>query len=249
MMHMGARVFFLAVALLSLDTRASAQKVEFDVVSVKPNKSNSDESGTSGHKGLWRATNVTVKNLIQNAYQVLPDQIVGAPAWIDSDRFDIEGKYEEDPATSPAESAKRHKLRLQALLAGRFQFQIHRETKEWPSYILVVGKKGPKLTPSEANYSLRGGPGRLQCKAVTMDSLAGNLALRLRRPVVNQTGLAGKFDFTLDFEPEGTAISGAEATKPSLFTAVQDQLGLKLEPAKTPVELLVVDHVERPSAN
>jgi uncharacterized protein (TIGR03435 family) len=165
----------LAIAFLCPEYQLIAQQaaaVEFEVVSVKPNKSNYDGMSIDGNKGMWRATNITPKSLIINAYEILPDQIVGAPAWIDSAHFDIEGKYQEDPAMSRAESARQHRLRLQALLSDRFQIQIHRETKESQAYILVVGKKGHKLTPSEPKSTMSARPGHMECKGMTTDSLA-----------------------------------------------------------------------------
>jgi uncharacterized protein (TIGR03435 family) len=242
----------LAIAFLCPEYQLIAQQaaaVEFEVVSVKPNKSNYDGMSIDGNKGMWRATNITPKSLIINAYEILPDQIVGAPAWIDSAHFDIEGKYQEDPAMSRAESARQHRLRLQALLADRFQIQIHRETKESQAYILVVGKKGHKLTPSEPKSTMSARPGHMECKGMTTDSLARNLASRLRHPVANQTGLEGTFDFTLDYDADQTGSGATDPPKPSIFTAVQEQLGLKLESTKAPVEMLIIDRIERPVAN
>jgi uncharacterized protein (TIGR03435 family) len=240
------------MAFLCFEYRLVAQQpasVEFEVVSVKPNKSTYDGMRIDGDNGMWRATNITPKSLIINAYEILPDQIVGAPAWIDSEHFDIEGKYQEDPAISRAESSRRHRLRLQALLADRFQIQIHRETKESQAYILVVGKKGHKLTPSAPKGSMTGRPGHIECKGMTTDSLARNFASRLRRPVANQTGLEGTFDFTLDYDADQAGSGATDPPKPSIFTAVQEQLGLKLESTKAPVEMLIIDRIERPVAN
>ena len=262
MTYMKVHRTLLSCAILAIGFRLGAQQaavVEFEVASIKPNKSNTNSSGIHHSHGLWRANNNTVKSLIINAFEVLPEQIAGAPPWIDSDRFDIEAKYEENSSASNADNSKQTQLRLQALLSDRFKLQIHRETKEWQSYVLVAGKKGPKLAPTEKKEgsSMNSNNGHMECKGVTIENLARNLAFRLGRPVVNETALEGRFDFTLDFEPEGPArigekdnpIAGVDARKPSLFTAVQDQLGLKLESRKAPVEMLVVDRIERPSDN
>jgi len=252
----------LALSMLALRAGAqqTVQSAEFDVASIKPNKSNSTRSGVNHNGGLWRAENNTVKSLIISAYEVLPEQIVGAPSWVDADRFDIEAKYEKDPALSSKQDDQLTHLRIRALLENRFQIKIHREPKEWQAYVLVPGKKGPKLTPTERKdngSSSRQNNGHWECEGVNMDTFARSIAFRLGRPVANETGLDGRFDFTLDFEPEGQVrlgdkdnpISGVEAKGPSLFSAIQDQLGLKLESRKVPVDMLVVDRIERPSEN
>jgi uncharacterized protein (TIGR03435 family) len=249
--HMGSKVALFAAAVLSIDAQLSSQApkpaIEFEVASVKPNKSGDGGMNINTSKGMWRASNISVEWLKVNTYEILPQQIVGAPGWTGSERFDIEGKFDPDESIPGPERSRQYQLRLQALLSTRFQLQMHRETKEWQSYVLVAGKRGPKLKPSEGDGgSMRSTNGHMECQGTTMENLAGNLALRLGRPVVDQTGLAGKFDFTLDYEEEGQATEGYA---PSLVTAVQDQLGLKLESKSAPVEMLVVDHVERPSGN
>ena len=229
--------------------------VEFDVVSIKPNKSGDNHSGTHDGHGTWRATNTTVKSILIRAFGVLPEQIVGAPAWVDSDAFDIEAKAEYD--SSDSETMNR---RLQAMLASRFQLQIHRETRQLQTYALLVGKKGAKqMTPAvnKDGTSTNTNNGHMEAKGITMEGLAQRLAFWLGRVTVNETGLEGRFDLTLDFEPErsakitaaNTPIAGVDSSKPTLMTAVQDQLGLKLESRKAPVEMLVVDRISRPSDN
>ena len=256
--------YSILIVSLTFASQAGAQPppapVEFEVASVKPNKSNSTSSGINTSKGLWRATNITVKNLLINAFEILPEQVVSAPSWIDSDRFDMEGKFEEDPALSRTKNSDLHRQRLQALLKERFHLATHRETKEWQAYALVVAKKGAKLTPTERKdegSSSRQNNGHWECKGVTMENFARNLAFRMARPVVDETALAGRFDFTLDFESDGPVrmgdkdnpISGVDTKGPSIFAALQDQLGLKLESRKAPVQLLVVDRIERPGEN
>ena len=248
----------LAAAAFSLAAQQHTV-FEFDVAAIKHNKMGGKRSGFDSTPGLWKADNVTVKSVIMNAYEVLTDQISGAPSWLDSERFDIEAKFEQDPGTSKQDESKEARLRLQALLASRFQFQMHRETREWQAYVLVKGKKGPKLTPTKRSEgsSMHSNNGHLECNGVSMENLARGLAGRLGRPVVNETGLEGRFDFTLDFEPDAPVraadkdnlAGGVDANRPSMFTALQDQLGLKLESRKANVEFLVVDRVERPSGN
>ena len=249
--------------LLSLGGNAQpSSSAEFDVASIKLNKTGSNSSRISSNHGVWKATNITVKALLLNAYEILPEQIVGAPAWIDLETYDVEARAELDPAVklSQAEESSQFRLRLQALLASRFQFTMHRETKEWQTYALVVGKKGQKLTPAEkreGGNSMRVSNGHMEATGLTMDSLARSLSGWLGRPTINETAIEGKFDLTLDFEPDRPArtgdkdnpIAGVDVSKPSLFTAVQDQLGLKLESRRALVELLVVDRIERPNKN
>lgn len=241
----------LAIAALAIPTvRVGAQQsapAEFDVASIKPNKSGEGGMSINTTKGLWRATNITPEWLIINSYDVLPEQIISAPQWIHNERFDIEGHYDPEQTIPGFEKSDLYKARLQALLATRFQFQLHRETKDWQSYILIAGKNGPKLKASQdGGSSMRSSNGHLECKGMTMENLASNLAFHLGRPVVDQTGLAGRFDFTLDYEEEGQQ---PETHAPSLFAALQDQLGLKLDAKKAPVKMLVVDRIEQPSAN
>lgn len=139
----------------------------------------------------------------------------------------------------------------------RFQLEVHRETRTIPSYLLVIGRSGPKLKLSEAGgeSAVRGGhTGHLKFRSEGIDVLVSVLWSHLERPVFDQTALQGEYDFDLDFdaernEPASSSSSSAAGTLPTIFAAVQEQLGLKLEAKKVPVDLLVVDHVERPSAN
>ncbi len=190
------------------------------------------------------ATNVTLLILLRWAYNVAQFQIVGEPGWASTDTYDI---------SAAPETAATHDEALgmiQTLLADRFHLVLHRETKEVPILALVIGKGGPKLAKSndadEMHTSMRGAPHGATGHA-TMAHLARYLTNQLGRPVVDRTSLAGLFDFTLEFAPEG---NGADAIPgPSIFTALQEQLGLKLDPAKGPVEILVIDHAEKPSEN
>jgi uncharacterized protein (TIGR03435 family) len=252
--------YWCALVLLALSMRAQQPKtVEFEVAAIKPNLQGGKRSGIDNTQGFWKADNVTVRFLITYAYQVLPDQISGAPAWLDADRYDIEARYEQDAALSGKQDAEQTRMRLQALLASRFQFEMHRQSKEWQAYVLVAGKKGAKLTPTERKEgsSMHSNNGHLEAQGVSMEDFARGLAARLTRPVINETGLEGRFDFKLDYDPEVAArmgekenpSPGADVQSPSLFTALQDQLGLKLESKKVPVEFLVIERVERPSGN
>lgn len=191
----------------------------------------------------------TLKSLLVMAYGVRSDQISDGPGWIGSDRFDINAKAEGSVDHIPE-----HQLHamLQALLEERFQLKVHYKSQRGTVYALVVGKNGPKFQASSEvrkSMSARWGAGRSQftLKKATMEALAGRLISAVGNPVVDKTDLKGEYDFTVEWTPEGAPPS--DSNLPSIFTAVQEQLGLRLEAQKGDVEFLVIDHVERPSAN
>jgi uncharacterized protein (TIGR03435 family) len=151
-------------------------------------------------------------------------------------------------------------LRIQALLADRFQLQLHRETKELPLYALVVDKNGPKLQePANGRKEMdfETGRGQLKARNIPMPYLTRYLSRGLGRVVVDKTGLGGKYDFALTWDPEEIRVSAppvdvpppSDSNAPSIFTALEEQLGLKLESRRGPVDVLVIEHVERPSEN
>jgi uncharacterized protein (TIGR03435 family) len=205
------------------------------------------------------------------------DQIPGAPNWANSDRFDIEAKVDDDAANDFHKVSLNQRgltldLMLQSLLASRFNLVVHKETKEGSVFALTVARKGPKLkpgTPIDLSLSgittgtIRMTGGTLIAQDVSMERLVYVLTLQMDRPIIDKTELKGRYDFTLEWAPDqgatpvfatlGESQQGntppPDATGPPLFTALQQQLGLKLEPTKGPVEVLVIDHVERPSAN
>jgi len=227
-------------ALLAQDTAP----LTFDVASVKPNRSgeNSTHIGHSG--GTLTVTNATLKYCILRAYGVADAQVSG-PSWLDTERYDIVAKAAADAAND------RHALRLRALLAERFKLAVHRETKEAPVYALVVAKNGPKIKKEESGDAgdgdLESGRGHVTAKAVAMTHLATFLAgprAALGRVVINQTGLNGAYSFTLEWTPEGADSRGMDSPPP-ILTALQEQLGLKVETRKAPVEILFIDHVEK----
>jgi bla regulator protein blaR1 len=230
---------------------------KFEVASIKP----SDPS-VNGFRiqtapgGRFIATGVTVKFLIQQAYGVREFQIVGAPGWIDTARFDLNAKSDEETATQRDAMP----LRMRALLAERFNLQFSRETREMQVYALVVAKGGPKLKETEVgpeNGSMSIGRGRMIVKGAGTAAIAVQLSQSLGRIVHDKTGLTGKYDFKLEWTPEGQPIgpkdgdtpSSIDSSGPTLFTALQEQLGLKLESTKGPVEVLVIERVEKPTEN
>ena len=195
-------------------------------------------------------SNVTLRFCITRAYRITDPQVFG-PAWIDSDRYDIVAKV--PPGTPESQIPEM----LRALLAERFKLVAHREQKELPAYALVVGKHGPKLTkvePGESDGDMSSSEGSVSGQAVTMARLAGFLAtprMDLGLPVVDQTGLDGAFSFTLKWTPERRLTAKPENkgldvdAPPPIFTALQEQLGLKLEKRKASLEVLIVDRAER----
>jgi uncharacterized protein (TIGR03435 family) len=233
----------------------------FEVATIKPSDPNRPGRRLFSIRNTEVATvYTTVNDLIVFAYGVHVRQISGAPAWAESDRFDITGKPEGGGRPNP----NQFKTMLQKLLGDRFQLAFHRDKKQLTVYALTVGKNGPKLTRSEAaspTPDLPFRPGNLPASNATMEEFAGFMQAHLDRPVVDQTGLKGRFDFQLQWTPDETQSDslrgpgpppkppeGAE-TQPDLFTAMQQQLGLKLKSTKAQVDVLVIDKVEKPSEN
>lgn len=198
-------------------------------------------------------SSVNLRKVVLNAYGIPDDReyaLIG-PDWLGTERFDIDATYSPDtPAPKLIEM-------LQNMLKERFQLALHRETRQLPMYSLVVAKGGLKIhAVDESGERGRtvGGPGRLEANKITMQKFADLIARQAGLPVTNATGLQGVFDFTLEWSPSaGMRIdSGAPSTSEgaSIFTAIQEQLGLKLESGKGPVEVLVIDKIEKvPTAN
>jgi uncharacterized protein (TIGR03435 family) len=257
-------VFAIWIAHGATAARGQAQGASpaFDVASVKQNKLSTDGRShiySSSTSGNFRTVNVSMKALLQAAYGLPETQIFGLPSGVGSAMFDIEAKVDSafDEKMKSLNEEERRALKeqlLQALLADRFRLACHRETRELPVYALVVAKGGSKLVTSKGNGLTIGGYyGKLVAQGITVDGFARELAKRVGRVVVDKTGIAGRFDVTLQWTPdEGPAmLNGAPIPDPppSIYTAIQEQLGLKLEPQKGPVEVLVVDHVEMPTEN
>jgi uncharacterized protein (TIGR03435 family) len=202
---------------------------------------------------------VSLKGLLQFAYGLPETQVLGVNGAITDKKFDIEAKVDDAAEASIHKlSVDEGKLRKQEmvreLLAERFKLACHMETRELPVYALVVAKGGPKLRPTKSNGLLIGGSyGKLTAEGLTVDGLARELAKTVGRVVVDKTEVKGKFDVTLQWTPdEGPArLNGVPISDPppAIFTAIQEQLGLKLEPQKGPVQVVVVDHVEMPTEN
>jgi uncharacterized protein (TIGR03435 family) len=256
------RLFGIALVVTTMVGSARSQDrndnaPSFDAASIRPSKpmGPGDRIGLSLMPGgRLSITNFTLKQLITFAFDLKRPQVLGGPGWIDADRFDIEAKPET------AADIRQGRRIVQTLLAERFKLTFHRETREMPVYALVVARNGPKLVetkPGGAAPLFRVGPGTVDAQGgATLAQLASVLAGIAGRTVVDKTGISGIYDLKLEWTPSETDslpdlpidLRGPDGG-PSIFTAVQEQLGLKLESQKGPVEILVVDRAERPSEN
>jgi uncharacterized protein (TIGR03435 family) len=272
-----------SVALGGVSTPAMTTDVkipEFDVVSVKPNKSDNNGMRIMFNPDGYSATNVSPKLLIQVAYGIREDLISGGPSWAESARYNFDAKVAgPDVDALKKLNPEQRRSMLQPALADRFKLKVHSETKQLPVFELVIAKSGSKLkeaTP-DATYAngikgpdgvgragmMRMGRGQLTGQGVSIATLVNLLSQQLHQTVIDKTGLTGKYDLELTWTPDqgsepmfkGTdgspqrADAAQDASGPSVFTAIQEQLGLKLQSTKGPVETLVIDHIEMPSEN
>lgn len=235
----------------------------FEVATIKPN-----DSGATSMQGLtvngrnFRTRASSLEDLIAFSYEVQAKQIVGGPSWMSSDRYDIDAVPDVDGAPNPEQV----RSMIRKLLADRFQLKFHKDSRELSAFVLTVDKGAARLTHTQLDGPLPGigmrpatGGLILMVRNATIPDFTGFLqSLVLDRPVVDHTALQGKFDFTLTFLPDETQFNGhppvskvADGVEPapSLFEALQQQLGLNLSPEKTAVEVIAIDHVEKPSAN
>jgi uncharacterized protein (TIGR03435 family) len=250
-MHAGrfAAAVLAPVLVASLSPSQAQDQIKFEVASVKPNTSGSQAfTINSGAGGRFSVRNFTVWNLIRTAYNLRDLQISGGPGWIKTEGFDIEAR--------PASPVSRDKMEemLRMLLAERFQLKVHTESRNLPAFALIVSDKGSKLQPATGVS----GPrtirlGQLVESRMSTAQLAQILEFDLDKPVIDRTGLTGDFSIHLEWtrEQERTAAGDipVDQSRPSIFTALQEQLGLKLESVKAPVDVLMIDRVELPSAN
>jgi uncharacterized protein (TIGR03435 family) len=258
----------LPTAVLSESKDADVKLPEFDVASVKENKNDSHIMRWMYTADGIRITNLSLSNLIADAYNIRQYLISGGPSWVNSAGFDLDAKVDAtDVETYKKLSPAQHRLMLQKLLADRFHLAAHIETKTLPVYDLVVAGSGSRLKasapdpppPADANPSdppkpkgmIRMGAGRLELQDMPLGAFIEQLGYAVNRTVINKTGLTGKYDLSLKWTPDDQepADSSPDNQAPHLFTALQEQLGLKLEPSKGPVDTLVIDHVEMPTEN
>ena len=219
----------------------------FDVASIRRNTGVSPNTQINISGGRLTVTNGSVTTLIRNAYGILGFQLAGEPDWLNKEMYDVVATTGDTAKIEP----EQFKALLQSLLADRFRLKVHWETREVPVYALMPGKNGPKLKEStevqEPGLNTRKGPGNVRMTGTRepVSILIGNVGNQLGRIVVDKTGLTGLYDWVLEWSPD----LAVDSTLPSLFTALQEQLGLRLEAQKGPMETLVIDRVERPSEN
>jgi uncharacterized protein (TIGR03435 family) len=262
---------------------AQPASLSFEVASIKPAAPAGAGRVPMGIQlmpgGGFRANNVTLHMLLTLAYDVRDFQIVGGPSWLNAQMYDIQAGSGGSADTPAGPEAMRNmtdeqrktfqeqmRERLRALLADRFQLVVHRETKDQPVYTLQVAKGGPKFQEAKPGGPTAGrmrmGRGELNGEGVGMDFMVQVLSNQVRRPVVDKTGLPGKYDIHLTWTPDGpSGFLGGELPAgvepppppdpngPTIFTALQEQLGLKLESDKGPVDMIVIDRVEKASEN
>jgi len=253
----GALVLFASAATMRAQSPDS-ERPRFDVASVKPNKSSEGVIRFAVQPGgRMVLTDIPVKQLIRAAYTLQLYQIVDAPSWTESERFDITGVTErelrEDNVTwSPGGKYALMQLMMQSLLADRFNFRAHFEERQGQVYALMLDDKqraAKGLAPAKpcgADCAMQIASGTLRAPNVELPLLAELLSQLTGRPVTDATGLAGAFEINLRWTPESQE---ATADAPSLFTALPEQLGLRLDARRGPIRMLVIDSVERPSAD
>ena len=257
---------FLSLALLLASSVAAAQGPSgpaFEVASVRENKSGLNAgSSTSRPGGSYNATNMTLRGLLWVAYGLPTQRVIGGPNWIDSTRFDIAAKAAGDL------NSEQFGVMLRSLLRDRFKLVVREEKRDLPVYALVVvrrdGVLGPRMRPNPLDCSdpvalkkarteaaptsirpceLRFTPSRMQLGVVKIAAMIDNLSEVAGRPVVDRTGLNGTYDIDLQWAPT------PDADGVSIFTAVQEQLGLRLEPSTAPLDVVVIESAERPTEN
>jgi uncharacterized protein (TIGR03435 family) len=255
--------FFILSGALGMAISAPISHPEFEAASIKP--SGACDGGGAPQPGRLRLRCITVAALIQMAHGYFANgvsytpkllRISGTPTWANSDRYDIEATAQGNPSQALMRGPM-----LQALLEDRFGLSFHRETKEGAVYALSVAKGGVRMprteedscTPSCGTETRKrnGQTLTVSVHGISLAGLSDGLLTELAgRPVIDKTGVSGLFDLHLEFTPDDKDSSGTDgAAAPSIFTALQEQLGLRLEPARGPVELFVIDHVERPGEN
>jgi uncharacterized protein (TIGR03435 family) len=240
---------------------AADAKLEFEVATIKPSVPDRQGKGFRVNGRQFTTLNTTLTDLITFAYGVHAKQVTNGPAWMETEKYDLAAQ----PGGDGQPNDKQWKGMVQKLLADRFKLAFHRDKKELGVYAITVGKGGPKLTKSEGNPSgLPGlffrGLGNLPATNATIADFAGVMqGAVLDRPVIDQTGITGRYDFTLIWTPDEFQFGGMgakvpppannAAAPPDLFTAIQEQLGLKLESTKAPAEVFVVDSAAKPTDN
>jgi uncharacterized protein (TIGR03435 family) len=246
-------VVVLAIAAMA----ASSQTPSFEAATIKPNRSDDKGIGNRFGPELFSYTNVTLRSFISNIYSLKDYELVGTPNWANTEKWDIVARTD-----GPADMRQKFEM-AKTLLAERFQLKFHWETRELPTYTLIVLKGGPKFQQPKGDEpsGLRIADGLMVGHKEDISTFARLLSGHLNIPVVDRAGLSGVYDFELKWSPapnEGNFTPNAngagppeiiDPAGPTIFTALQEQLGLKLESSKGPVQVLVVDSVQHPSEN
>ena len=228
----------------------------FSASSIKRSEPGNPNGSTFEYRtgGALRVVSGTLLGLIESAYDIRDFQIAGGPGWLDADRFDVLARSDTgEPRTPRAEDMKTTRLKLQSLLAERFQLVVRHERREMQEYVLRVDKDGSKLVAEQSRPSQNSRTGiQSTCNHMTgsyasMANLTLYLSRQLRRPVLDATGLTEQYSFQLSWTPDVAPCADSADNAPSIFTALQEQLGLKLVSTKGPVDVLVIDRAERPT--
>jgi uncharacterized protein (TIGR03435 family) len=244
--------FAVALVLLVAASAASQVTPAFETATIKPTANPDPGQGYWNYPGQSRfsAHGLSLQFLIQMAWGIEANQLAGKPSWLDSDFYDIEAKPEEGIELSPDEL----KPRLQNLLVERFHIAAHFETKMVRGYALVAAKGGPKLQPTKGsrfpNWRTDTSTGHLEGLNWSLPFLATMLQRATKIPVADETGIIGSYDIKLQYARDLGPELDQDATLPSLFTALRETLGLELKAQKVPMQILVIDHIDRvPAAN
>jgi uncharacterized protein (TIGR03435 family) len=252
----------LLLTTLAAYGQSGVEPPKYEVASIKPNTGNDFRFAFRIEpSGPLAATGITLKRLMMTAYNVQGFRILGGPDWVVSRRWDVQAK--PDRAVSPDQI----RPMLRALLENRFQLRSHSEKRQLPVYELTVDRRGSKVQrvkDSETKADVRVGAGLIQLTKATASTFASQLSYALGRPVIDKTSLSGEFDFALEWTPEpgedgGPTTAGlpprasdqpaSTPDGPSIFTAITEQLGLRLKSGRGPVEAIVIDNVQMPTAN
>ena len=246
--QLGRPILSVAAVLLSRGCYGQSPQ-RFEVVAIKPSQA-AMGAGTNFNLfegGRIRITNEPIRLLIRLAFAVQDTQILGGPSWVETDRYDIDAKADLAGKIKPDQIG----ALIESLLVERFNLKFHRETREMSFSALIVAKGGPKLKPKaegESSVTNTSGGSReshLAATATSMDLLARYVGNRLNRIVIDKTGLSDSYDFTLDWSPD----EASDTPAPPLSTALREQLGLRLESQRSPIEVLVIDSIAKPSEN
>jgi uncharacterized protein (TIGR03435 family) len=246
----------LAPAAFAQGDSVNPKALTFEAATIKPTKATNSGWNLNSIPDGYTAKNVSLLKLVGEAYGIFdPKLLSGGPSWMDSDKFDLEAKF--DLSQIPDAKSLTYRQRadmLQTLLADRFNLKVHHETKQFPVFNLVISKGGPKFQQTKPEKVDSYGVG-ITChhhagaaEGCSMANLADTLSYPSGRTVIDKTGLKGLYDYTLS-GPSAYQAASPDSSTPSIFTTLEEQLGLKLEPSTAPLDVLVIDSAEKPTQN